>query len=494
LTYFTMNKMGALVCSLVVLMGLQLPICGQQTIVAWGWNAYGQLDEPTDLTNVVAIATKDCNSLALTRDGTVVAWGTFLPMPAPSNLRDVIAISAGAFHGVALRANGTIVAWGNNYYGQTNIPVGLTNVLQVSAGFSYTAALKADGTVVTWGESHRGIEVPAGLSNVIAVSTGLDHTLALKRDGTVVAWGRYFDGLLDVPPGLTNVTAISAGQMHSLALKRDGTVVGWGSYHRMPMTVPPEATNIVAISAGSEHSLALRADGTIVGWSWQWNPQLGLATAPPGLPRTTAIAAGSYHSLVLVDGFFTNRPPVAICQDATGYSDDYCLAYELYVDGGSFDPDGNPITVSQSPDLPYPPGTNQVTLTVTDNLGASSSCTATVTVIDPTPPTLTDVVATPSVLSRRNQQMVPVRISANVVNACHSGWWKIADVQSSEPISGPGYGQSKPDWVITSNDTVYLRAESYGRNGRTYYVTVQAVNTLDQPVASHTIAIHVPRH
>jgi len=82
-----------------------------------------------------------------------------------------------------------------------------------------------------------------------------------------------------------------------------------------------------------------------------------------------------------------NRTPVAICSNAIVLADTNCQA-EASVDGGSFDPDGNPITVSQVPPGPYPLGTNSVTLTVTDDHGASNSCSALVIVLDKTPPVL----------------------------------------------------------------------------------------------------------
>jgi len=58
------------------------------------------------------------------------------------------------------------------------------------------------------------------------------------------------------------------------------------------------------------------------------------------------------------------------------------------VDDGSFDPDGNPITLIQVPSGPYQLGTNAVLLIVRDSLGASNICSATVTVVDTTPPTI----------------------------------------------------------------------------------------------------------
>jgi hypothetical protein len=84
----------------------------------------------------------------------------------------------------------------------------------------------------------------------------------------------------------------------------------------------------------------------------------------------------------------SNQPPVAVCADVTVYAYPDCTAYAL-IGVGSYDPDGDPITLIQSPPNPYPVGTNIVTLTVVDSHGASNSCTARVIVIDTSSPTIT---------------------------------------------------------------------------------------------------------
>jgi hypothetical protein len=83
-----------------------------------------------------------------------------------------------------------------------------------------------------------------------------------------------------------------------------------------------------------------------------------------------------------------NLPPVAQCTDVTVSTDpDVCTA-DASVDNGSFDPDGDPITLEQIPPGPYPLGMTNVTLVVTDDSGVTDSCQAKVTVVDEEPPTV----------------------------------------------------------------------------------------------------------
>lgn len=88
---------------------------------------------------------------------------------------------------------------------------------------------------------------------------------------------------------------------------------------------------------------------------------------------------------------FGNQAPVAACQDLSVDADENCQAVvtAAMVDDGSSDPDGDSITLSLSPAGPFPLGMTAVTLTVTDEHGEFSTCDATVTVNDVTPPVVT---------------------------------------------------------------------------------------------------------
>ena len=76
-----------------------------------------------------------------------------------------------------------------------------------------------------------------------------------------------------------------------------------------------------------------------------------------------------------------NQPPEAICQDVTVTTEPGICISEASVDDGSYDPDGDPITLVQEPPGPYCLGTTEVILTVTDDKGLSDQCSATVAAV-----------------------------------------------------------------------------------------------------------------
>ena len=82
--------------------------------------------------------------------------------------------------------------------------------------------------------------------------------------------------------------------------------------------------------------------------------------------------------------------PVAQCQDVIQFTGELCqgTVSPEEIDNGSFDPDGDAITFSLDPAGPFTLGDTLVTLTVTDEQGTFDSCTATVTILDESPPSL----------------------------------------------------------------------------------------------------------
>jgi len=90
--------------------------------------------------------------------------------------------------------------------------------------------------------------------------------------------------------------------------------------------------------------------------------------------------------VMIVDGAVESERPVARCADAEVVADPGACESVVSVDDGSFDPDGGPVTVFQSPPGPYSGGETAVVLHATDQSGLTGSCSASVSVVDLEPP------------------------------------------------------------------------------------------------------------
>jgi hypothetical protein len=78
-----------------------------------------------------------------------------------------------------------------------------------------------------------------------------------------------------------------------------------------------------------------------------------------------------------------NQAPVAIAQNVTVFATNTEGTATANINHGSHDPEGDAITISQTPAGPYAVGTTSVTLNVVDAYGATSHATANVTVDNP---------------------------------------------------------------------------------------------------------------
>jgi alpha-tubulin suppressor-like RCC1 family protein len=224
----------------------------------------------TPVSNVVAIASGDRHCLALRHDGTVVGWGVDYDGQAtgvPSGtfnytngvvtlngqlLSNAMAIAAGDSDSVALSADGRVFVWGNKQYGQANVPKGLSNVVALARGGNESAnqvlTVKADGQLAAWGGSNAQTNVPAGLTNVVAAAVGSAHSLALVGAGALSPHAR-----LSTPAWKTNCFTLTlptqSGRVYSLEFKESLQDADWtaallaaGSGH-LQVLVHADATN-----------------------------------------------------------------------------------------------------------------------------------------------------------------------------------------------------------------------------------------------------------
>ena len=85
-------------------------------------------------------------------------------------------------------------------------------------------------------------------------------------------------------------------------------------------------------------------------------------------------------------------------------------------------------------------------------------------------------------------------IQARVADACGETGWKILSVRSNEDINGNGDGNTSPDWEITGDHTVNLRAERSGKGyGRVYTITIQAYDESGNASITRNIHVVVPK-
>jgi hypothetical protein len=164
---------------------------------------------------------------------------------------------------------------------------------------------------------------------------------------------------------------------HAATLLKTGEVLitgGWNSVAPADLYDPATGTFAltgVMVEGRTNHTATLLNNGQVLVAGGQsvfsyFNP-IGLSSAELYIPA--------------------NQPPVALCQDVTVAADSSCTA-SASIDNGSYDPDGDTITLSQSPSGPYSLGATSVTLTVTDDEGTTGTCTGMVTVVDTLPPTI----------------------------------------------------------------------------------------------------------
>ncbi len=126
-------------------------------------------------------------------------------------------------------------------------------------------------------------------------------------------------------------------------------------------------------------------------------------------------------------------------------------------------------------------GETVVTWTATDDSGNAAQCSATVKVVDTTPPEI-EVTVNPQVLWPPNHKMVDVEYTVTVSDICDDmPTWELVGITSNEPEDDLGDGTTEPDImgddVGTADTSVSLRAERQGMGtGRIYQATFMATD------------------
>lgn len=100
--------------------------------------------------------------------------------------------------------------------------------------------------------------------------------------------------------------------------------------------------------------------------------------------------------------------------------------------------------------------------------------------------------ADPNVLWPPNHKMRAVTVSVDASDVCSGVSCKIISVSSDEDENGKGDGNTSPDYEITGDLTVDLRAERSGLgDGRVYTITVECTDGSGNSSES-TVTVSVP--
>ena len=182
----------------------------------------------------------------------------------------------------------------------------------------------------------------------------------------------------------------------------------------------------------------------------------GIVDVPEGAPMVCSIATsgeGIGDAVVtLVNAAVQAATPVAQCANRTVPTDPGLCSAEVSIDAGSFDPDGGPVELLQSPPSPYPVGQSSVTLKVTDQTGLTDFCQATVTVIDEESPV--PLCNAPATIVPPN---APISFTATATDNCGA----TATITGFECFKFNGSGKriekGESCRVTSSGDTITIR-------------------------------------
>ncbi|MBI3014117.1 MAG: SBBP repeat-containing protein [Candidatus Tectomicrobia bacterium] len=184
----------------------------------------------------------------------------------------------------------------------------------------------------------------------------------------------------------------------------------------------------------------------------------------------------------------TSPSGARVTLDSSGSSDpDGDVLTYTWIESGNMIGSGKTIAVTLSM------GTHVITLTVDDGKDGTASDTVTVKVQDTTAPLISSVSASPSVLWPPNRRMVPVTVAVSVSDICDGApRCRIVSVTSNEPVSGLGRRDRTPDWEITGDLTMNLRAERSAKGrGRVYTITIRCADASGNS-STKTTTVTVP--
>lgn len=236
----------------------------------------------------------DAFAVAVRSDGVVVAWGDNaygqLNVPVLPPGTTWVTMGLGWQSGLALRSDGALVGWGSNTYGQVTppaIPAGL-QVTEIVVGNLYSALRLSNGSVLPFGELS-ALLPPVANAGERWQQLACNNLGVLLRSslGRIGSWpAGAVPPAPTLPAGMT-YTAVSAAEAHAVALRSDGRAIAWGNNANGQLAIPalPVGMTYVDARAGGGRTVLRRSDGVLVECG-----NNGVPTIPPPPPGVTYVA------------------------------------------------------------------------------------------------------------------------------------------------------------------------------------------------------------
>ncbi|KAJ1889778.1 hypothetical protein LPJ66_007851 [Kickxella alabastrina] len=244
------------------------------------------------------------HALALSASGKVYAWGYGQQgqlgrlimerrrmhglTPERIRLQDVHQIGCGSYHSFAITKDGSVYAWGLNNFHQLGLASADGGNAEIVHEPTRVAALKG--------------------ANIIKIVGGEHHTIALTAEGRLFSFGRSDSHQTGLP------FATLVQDTESMQINANSQATEDASAHKKAINLPTQIESIPSIvdfTCGSNHNIAVSQDGKAYTWGFGEMLQLGNGEeediAEPTLLRgqkidgkvVSKVAAGGQHSVVL---------------------------------------------------------------------------------------------------------------------------------------------------------------------------------------------------
>jgi len=330
---------GAATAGVVVVVGLLLLVLvgvsgadpSGGTLLAFGYNYYGELGSATNNKSSAANPTPT-------------------PVTLPGASGTVTAVAAGSDFTLAVTSSGQLYGFGDNQYGQlgtaTNnvgntpnptptlvtLPGESGTVTEVAAGYDHSLAVTSSGQLYAFGDNYHGqlgdstnngtsaanptptlVTLPGGSGTVTQVAAGDDVSLVVTSTGELFAFGANNYGQLgfgtnngtnnanpsptqvQLPGGSGTVTGVAAGDDFSLVRTSSGQLYAFGDNYYGQLgtatndginlanpaptlvTLPGESGTVSQVAAGSGFSLVVTSSGQLYSFGSNDSGELGSA-------------------------------------------------------------------------------------------------------------------------------------------------------------------------------------------------------------------------